>query len=141
MEMNMGKIKVRKLCGGVARGEALVSSSPLSFHVTMLERETGIIRWKGHELEGVSVKGKIIVMPVGKGSTGGSWSLIALANHPAAPLAIVCNKVDNIIAAGAIVGGLPAVACIDEDPTKIISTGDEVVVDADGGWIEIIKRS
>jgi predicted aconitase with swiveling domain len=136
----MKRIPVHMISAGVVRGEALVSKSPLSFHVTMLERETGIVRWKGHELEGMSVKGKVVVVPVGKGSTGGSWSLIALARHPAAPAAIVCNRIDNIIAAGAIVGGLPAVACLDQDPLHLIATGDDVLVDANNGWIEVVAK-
>jgi len=44
---------------------------------------------KGHELEGKSIAGKILVFPKGKGSTVGSYVIYGLAKNKAAPLAII----------------------------------------------------
>lgn len=125
---------------GYAEGTALVTRLPLSFHGVSMERETGIVRWKGHELEGKSVKDMIVVMDTGRGSTGGSWALYSLKTvYGTAPKGIVCRKADPITTAPAILAGIPMVDKLDQDPCEVIRTGDYVKVDATRGIVEILK--
>ena len=67
----MEQLKGRVIYKGKAQGEALVTTQPISFYGGV-DPATGIIIEKGHELQGQSVKGKILVFPTGKGSTVGS---------------------------------------------------------------------
>ena len=70
-------IKGRGIFKGVAKGEALVMKQPFSF-LGGVNPDTGIIIERGHELEGQSVAGKILLFPKGKGSTGGSYVLMEM---------------------------------------------------------------
>jgi len=87
----MSKFEGRKIYKGRVEGEALVTSEDISFYGGC-ESSTGIIVEKGHELEGKSVAGKILVFPSGKGSTVGSYVLFALKKAGLAPLAIVTRR-------------------------------------------------
>lgn len=105
-----------------------------------LDRDTGEIVDRNHELAGVKVTGKVLVFPYGKGSTGGSRTLYASAKKGTAPAAIINVKAESIIATGAIVAGIPLVDRLDQDPISTIETGDYVWVDADTGVVLVEKR-
>ncbi len=94
-------IKGRKIVGGRVRGEALVSSQDVCF--ISVNPQSGVMDEKNHELEGVSLAGKILVYPTGKGSTGGSYALYGLYRRNAAPAGVINLKAEPITAAGAII--------------------------------------
>jgi uncharacterized protein len=71
------KLQGRKIYPGQAEGEALVTRMGISFFGGV-DPESGRIVEKGHELEGETVSGKILVFPTGKGSTVGSYTLYRL---------------------------------------------------------------
>src|SRR5271157_2875038 len=119
----------RTINPGIAEGEALVSKEPIGFYGGV-DAKTGIYIEKGHELEGKSVKGKILVFPCGKGSTVGSYVIYGLAKNNQAPLAIVNKETETIVATGSILAGVP---CVDRIPVEKISTGDHLVVNATAG--------
>ncbi|MHA1936061.1 MAG: DUF126 domain-containing protein [Candidatus Thorarchaeota archaeon] len=125
--------KGRKIFGGKVEGNALVTTEDISFYGGC-DPETGKIVEKGHQLEGKSVAGKILVFPTGKGSTVGSYVLYALSKAGKAPLAIVNKTTDPVVAVGCIISEIPAVDQIDIDGLK---TGQKVEVDADKGVISI----
>jgi predicted aconitase with swiveling domain len=102
----------RVIYEGKAEGEALVSSSPLSFYGGV-NPDTGEIVERGHELQGSSVKGRVLVFPYGKGSTVGSYVLYRLAKNGVAPRAIVNSRCETIVAVGAIISEIPCVDTID----------------------------
>ena len=124
----------RTISPGRAEGEALVSREPIGFYGGV-DPKTGVFIEKGHELEGKSVTGKILVFPKGKGSTVGSYVIYGLVANRVAPAAIVNSETETIVATGAILAGLP---CVDRVPVEKIKTGDRVVVDADSGTVEIL---
>jgi predicted aconitase with swiveling domain len=131
---------------GIVEGEALVSSQPVSHFMYDIENDTGIIRMVGHELNGKSVRGKILVYPSAIGPTGGASGLFLKSKiTKVGPKAILCRKVDPIDIAGALAGELPAVDGFKEDPTEEIRTGDWVEVRAEKigeeATIRITKRS
>lgn len=124
----------RKIFGGVAEGEILATSEDISFYGGC-DPETGVIVEKGHELEGQSVSGKILVFPTGKGSTVGSYVLYALSKAGKAPLAIINQSTDPVVAVGCIISEIPTVDQIDIEDLK---TGQKVRVDADKGAISVV---
>ena len=126
-------MKGRKIFRGKVEGDVLATSQDISFYGGC-DPETGEIVEKDHELEGQSVSGKILVFPTGKGSTVGSYVLYALSKAGKAPLAIVNNSTDSVVAVGCIISEIPAVDQIDVSKLK---TGQKVVVDADNGVITI----
>jgi predicted aconitase with swiveling domain len=121
---------------GRARGEALVSRTPLSFYGGV-DPKTGVVVERGHELQGKSVAGKILVFPRGKGSTVGSYVIYALKKNGVAPLAVVNEETEPIVAAGVILADIPCVDRVDLSP---LETGDLVEVDADRGRVEVLRK-
>lgn len=136
--MNEIIIKGHKVTGGKAEGEAIVSKALISF-LGGVDPKTGIVTEKGHDLEGQSVTGKILIFPSGKGSSSGAWQLFETAYNKKAPKGIINVKADPIIAAGAVMSNIPMMDRLQQDPIQVIKTGDWVKVDADQGIVTVIK--
>ncbi len=120
-------MKARIIRRGNTGGKALVSSEPIGFFGNV-DPDTGMVVEKGHELEGQSIAGTVLVFPTGKGSTVGSYTLYRLKKNGKAPLAIICSESEPIVAVGAIIADIPMVDRVD---ISTISTGDQVTVDGD----------
>jgi predicted aconitase with swiveling domain len=125
-------MKGRKIFEGKAEGEALVSSEGISFYGGV-DPDTGIVTEKGHPLEGKNISGKILVFPMGKGSTVGSYTIYRLKKNGKAPLAIVNRECETVVAVGAIISEIP---CVDKIDTERIKTGDRLRINADEGTVE-----
>lgn len=119
------KLVGRAIFEGRAEGRALVSSSPMSFYGGV-DPESGEVVERGHELQGKTIKGKVLVFPNGKGSTVGSYIMYRLAKKGVAPAAIVNAKCETIVAVGAIISEIP---CVDMVDISRIRTGVKVKVD------------
>jgi len=125
-------MKGRTIYPGNVEGEAIVSKEPIGFYGG-IDAKTGIVIEKGHELEGENVKDKILVFPMGKGSTVGSYVIYGLKKNGVAPKAIVNKETETIVATGVILAGIP---CVDGIEIEQIKTGDKVKVNADEGIVE-----
>jgi predicted aconitase with swiveling domain len=125
---------------GEAEGVALVTREPIAFNLGVDER-TGIVIEKGHELEGQSISGKVLVFPGGKGSTASSFSLLQLASLGRGPVALVNIQSDAIVAAGAVLAAIPLVHRCSRNPVELIKTGDRVRVNGRTGAVEVIGAS
>ncbi len=134
----MIKIKAKPVTKGVVQGEAIISRMPISFTGGM-DPDTGIIREPGHDLEGQSVAGKILLFPSGKGSTTGSWQFYAAYRRGNAPSGIINLKTEGVVAVSAIITHTPMVHEPEKDPYEFIENGDWVRINADEGFIEIEK--
>ncbi len=121
------RLKGRTIFEGKVEGPALVSSSPISFYGGV-DPDSGVIVERGSDLNGESVKGKVLVSPHGKGSTVGSYVLYRLAKNGVAPRAIVNEKCETIVAVGAIISEIP---CVDRVDIGKIRQGTKVKVDGD----------
>ena len=130
------KLQGRKIYAGVARGEALVTSMGISFFGGV-DPESGLVVERGHELEGQSIANKILVFPIGKGSTVGSYTLYRLKHNDKAPLAIVNAECETIVAVGCIISEIP---CVDRIPITRLKTGQTLVVDGEAGTVEVLPR-
>ncbi|AMQ19233.1 DUF126 domain-containing protein [Thermococcus peptonophilus] len=129
------KLKGRRIVGGKAEGEVIVSRKPLSF-LGGVDPETGIVTDAESDIRGQSIAGKILVFPRGKGSTVGSYVIYALKKNNRAPRAIIVEEAETIVATGAIIAGIPMVDDVDVSKLR---PGMKVRVDADSGEVEILE--
>ncbi|MGH6925769.1 MAG: aconitase X swivel domain-containing protein [Propylenella sp.] len=132
-------IRGRKVVGGVAEGEALVTRDTISGWGG-IDARTGTIIERRHELCGTSFKDKVLLFPGAKGSSGYSHYFHLARVSGAAPKAMIFTKMTTKAALGAVVARVPAMTDLDRDPFAVIETGDWVKVDADRGVIEVRKR-
>jgi predicted aconitase with swiveling domain len=93
-----------------------------------VDPETGVVVERGHELEGQSIAGKVLVFPTGKGSTVGSYTLYRLKHNGIAPLAIINRECETITAVGCIISEIP---CVDQVEIEEIQTGNFISVNGD----------
>ena len=129
----------RRVVGGVAEGEALVTHDTISGWGGINEREGTVIE-RRHELRGQSFAGKILVFPGAKGSSGYSAYFHMTRLNGVAPKAMIFTKMTTKAALGAVVAHTPSVTDLDRDPLEVIATGDWVRIDADRGIVEVTKK-
>ena len=133
-------LRGRKVVGGQAEGEAMVTRDRISGWGG-IDARTGTIIETRHELCGQSFKGKVLVFPGAKGSSGWSSQFHLARLTGSAPAAMLFNEMTTKIALGAVVTRAPAVTGFDRDPLEAIETGDWVRVDGDQGIVEVTKKS
>ncbi len=138
--MNVVEIHGSGVGKGFVEGEALVTKEPISFN-NGVDPTTGFVIEVGHELKGQSITGRVLVFPVGKGSTGGSYVLYDLADRGLAPAAIINSRGDTIIVTGCVMGKIPLVHKCDRDPVAAIATGDRVQVEPEKGLVRVFKEN
>jgi len=131
-------LRGRKIIGGVAEGEAVVTKQPISF-MGGVNPDIGQVVERGHELEGQKITGKIFIFPHGKGSTAGPYIIYAMAKRKTAPAGMINLEAEPIIAVGAAMGNIPLVDRLDKNPLEVISPGDRVKIDGDQGTVEVTK--
>jgi phosphomecalonate degydratase small subunit len=110
-------LRGRKVIGGLAEGEAVVTKEPVSF-LGGVNPDKGVVVERGHELEGQSITGKIFVFPHGKGSTAGPYVIYAMAKRKTAPVAMINVEAEPIIAMGAAMGNIPLMDRLEKIPWK-----------------------
>ena len=126
------KLTGRRIFKGKTEGEALVTSQSISFYGGV-DPDTGTVVEKGHELEGQSIKDKVLVFPSGKGSTVGSYVIYQMAKTGTGPKALILEDCEAIVAVGCIISDLP---CIDQIDVEKIETGMNLSLDAENGIVE-----
>ena len=127
------ELEGRVISKGVAEGEALTTSQPISFYGGV-DPDTSMIIEKGHELEGKKVRTKILVFPNGKGSTVGSYTLYRMKKNGTAPAGIINKECETVVAVGAIISKIP---CVDKIDISRIRTGD--IIHLENGVVTIRK--
>lgn len=121
------ELKGKTVFKGKVQGEALVTKQQISFFGGV-DPEKGTVTEKGHELEGQSIVGKILVFPSGKGSTVGSYGLYRMKKSGVAPAGMINEKCEAIVAVGAIISEIPM---LDKIEISKIKTGDKLEIDGD----------
>ena len=130
-------LRGRKIVGGRAEGEALVSVDPVSFYGGV-DPETGVVTERGHAVEGECITGRVFVFPTGKGSTVGSYVIYRMKKLGTAPAAIVNLETEAILATGCVISRIPLVDRIGEDALGSLSSGMWLRVDGDEGIVESV---
>jgi len=125
-----------RIVGGCGEGEALVTSQPICFYFT--DPKTGLMKEKGHELEGTRLAKKVLVFPSGKGSSVVQVDgLFRLASNGVAPKALIVKEVETVLIVSAVLARIPLVDRLERNPFGTIHTGDTVKVDAEKGQVVI----
>ena len=127
------KLEGRKIYKGSVEAEAIVTKDNISFYGGV-DPDTGKVVEVGHELEGQSITGKVLVFPTGKGSTVGSYTLYRMKKNNTAPVAIVNKQIDTIVAVGCIISEIP---CVDRIDLSNIKSGQKIFVDGSEGTVEV----
>jgi hypothetical protein len=130
------RIRGRRIVGGYAEGEALISPTPFSFYGGV-DPETSVITERGHPLEGEHISDRVFIFPHGKGSTVGCYIIYRMRRRGTAPAAIINLETEVIIATGCAMARIPLLDHLEVNPLEVIRTGDHVKVHADKGYIEI----
>jgi len=121
------EMKGRIIFKGKVKGEALVTTQPISFYGGV-DPETGVIVEKDHELEGKNIKDKILVFPNGKGSTVGSYGIYRMKKNNVAPTGMINKECETIVAVGVIISEIP---CVDKVDISKIKTGKILEINGD----------
>src|SRR5437879_926097 len=118
---------------GKAQGIALVSKNPMNF-LGAVDKKTGKVRDKKHDLFDKSLAKKILVFPFGVGSSVGAYTIYSLKYNKCAPLAMICLKADITTASGCAISNIPLIVVQRED-YESLKDGREVSLDAIEGNI------
>jgi predicted aconitase with swiveling domain len=132
-------LKGRKVIGGIAEGEALVSKMPLMGWGNV-DAKHGYVVERNHPLYEVPFKGKVLVFTTPRGS-GGFVAYGTTRNFGTNPAAFVYREGNNLTVFAAMAANVPTVTDLDQDPAEVIETGDHVIVNGDEGIVEVIKKN
>jgi len=124
--------------GDPVRGTALIAKDGFSARYD-LDRVRGIFSRPQHKLAGQSYSGRILVLDTAKGGVASAWMLYDMASRNMAPLALVFNSVNPIMAQGAALARLPMLAGFDCDITVELVSGDELEVDPRGRVLRVMR--
>lgn len=118
----------RHAMGPKVAGPALVAHDGFSARYD-LDRLRGVFSRPAHRLAGQSYVGRILVLDTAKGGVATAWMLHEMHARGMAPLAIVLNTVNTILAQGAAMAGITLLAGFDEDITAAVPPGAQVELD------------
>ena len=117
------------LVSGKVIGSILKSKKPINFLGTV-DKKSGIISDKNHDLFGKSLKDKILVFPSGVGSSVGAYTIYSIRSNNSAPLAMICQKADLTVATGCALANIPLITISDDEFSKL-ENGMKVLLDTD----------
>ncbi len=117
------------LVSGKVQGIVLKSTKPINFLGTV-DKKTGIISDKNHDLFEKSIKDTILVFPSGVGSSVGAYTIYSIKSNNTAPLAMICQKADLTVATGCALTNIPLIIISDEEFSSI-ENGMKISLDTD----------
>jgi predicted aconitase with swiveling domain len=120
---------MKVLVPGKVQGVVLKSKSSINFLGTV-DKKTGIISDKNHDLFEKSLKDTILVFPSGIGSSVGAYTIYSIKSNNTAPLAMICKKADLTVATGCALANIPLIIISDEEFSSIES-GMNISLDTD----------
>ncbi|HEX5077941.1 MAG TPA: DUF126 domain-containing protein [Geminicoccaceae bacterium] len=136
----MSEIRGHRGIGRPVRGIALVAADNFSARYD-LDRERGVFSRPAHRLFGQSYVRKVLVLNAAKGGVATSWMLAEMAARDLAPLALLLNYANPIMAQAAAFSGIPLIDRFERDITQAIATGDEVEVDPAEGLVRLRSKA
>ena len=137
--MSSLKISGHKGIGPIVQGIALAAADNFSTRYD-LDRDRGIFSRPSHKLYGESYVGRILVLNAAKGGVASAWMLREMVQKEKAPLALLLNTANPVMAQGAAFANLPLVDRFPEDVTLFINTGDTVYVNPAAGLVQILEK-
>ncbi|MGI0007570.1 MAG: aconitase X swivel domain-containing protein [Nitrosotalea sp.] len=126
-------MNVKVIVRGKVQGSLLVAKNPINF-LGGIDKKTGLVHDKKHDLFGKSIANKIFAFPFGVGSSVGAYTLYSLKYNNCAPLAIICIKADLTTASGCAISNIPLVV-VDKHDYDLLQENNQVTLDAIEGKI------
>lgn len=127
--------------GTTVTGTALVAKDNFSARYD-LDRVAGVFSRPAHKLFGQSYVGKVLVLVTAKGGVATAWMLRDMTARGLAPKALLLDRSNTIVAQGAAFADLTLVDRFEAgDPTDLIRTGDEVMIDPHRGLVTVLNRN
>ena len=120
---------MKVLVSGKVEGTVLKSKDAINFLGTV-DKKTGIISDKNHDLYDKSIKDTILVFPSGVGSSVGAYTIYSIKSNGTAPLAMICQKADLTVATGCALANIPLVI-LSEKEFSSINNGMKLSLDTD----------
>ncbi len=120
---------MKVLVSGKVQGVVLKSKDSINFLGTV-DKKTGVISDKNHDLFEKSLKDTILVFPSGVGSSVGAYTIYSIKSNNTAPLAMICKKADLTVATGCALANIPLIIISDEEFSSIES-GMNISLDTD----------
>jgi len=117
------------LVQGRIEGIILKSETAINFLGTV-DKKTGIISDKNHELFEKSIKNSVLVFPSGVGSSVGAYTIYSIKSNNSAPLAMICQKADLTVATGCALANIPLVIVSDEEFSSF-QNGQKISLDTE----------
>lgn len=136
-QMSESVIRGHRGVGKSVEGTALVAADNFSARYD-LDRVNGVFSRPAHQLYGQSYVGKILVLNAAKGGVATSWMLAEMAARNLAPLALLLNFANPIMAQAAAFSGIPLIDRFERDITQAFATGDRLEVDPAAGEVRRI---
>ena len=129
------ELKCHAGIGPKVKGIALVADDNFSARYD-LDRINGVFSRPQHKLYSKSYKDVILVLNTAKGGVATAWMLYEMTSRKIAPKAILFNSVNTILAQGAALAEMTMVDRFEDgDVTKLIKTGDLLIVCPDEGKV------
>ncbi|HAA91438.1 MAG TPA: hypothetical protein DCS82_05325 [Rhodospirillaceae bacterium] len=120
--------------GPTVSGPALVASDNFSARYD-LDRIKGIFSRPAHKLYGESYLDTVLVLNIAKGGVATAWMLYEMVTRGMAPIALLLNYANPIMAQGAAHADLPMIDRFDGDITTMITSGQQVTVEPETGRV------
>ena len=117
------------LVAGKVNGTILKSKDSINFLGTV-DKKTGIISDKNHDLYNKSLKNSILVFPSGVGSSVGAYTIYSIKSNDVAPLAMICKKADLTVATGCALANIPLIT-ISEQEFSSLENGMKITLDTE----------
>jgi predicted aconitase with swiveling domain len=135
--MNPIVLTARHALGNKVSAEALVAKDGFSARYD-LNRLEGVFSRPSHKLVGQSYIGRILVLDTAKGGVASAWMLHEMQSRNMAPVAIVFNTVNPILAQGAALGNISMLAGFDCDVTEVVPQGALVEIDPQAKTLTVL---
>jgi len=124
---------MKVLVSGKIDGIVLKSENPINFLGTV-DKKTGIVSDKNHDLYQKSMKDTVLVFPSGVGSSVGAYTIYSIKSNETAPLAMICKKADLTVATGCALANIPMITINDEEFNSI-KNGMNISLDTESNQI------
>ena len=127
---------IRSMGDQTVKGDTIVTKDPITL-LGFVDPKSGKITQPDHELDGISIEGKIFVFPRGIGSTVGPYTLLNLMKNGKGPIAIINRESDQGTVAGCSVARIPMAYGFDEDPTVFLKSDQNISLTIHSGTSQI----
>ena len=123
--------------GPTVEGIALSASDNFSTRYD-LDRDQGLVSRPSHKLYGENYVGRILVLNAAKGGVASAWMLREMVQKNKAPLGLLLNDANPVMAQGAAFAQMPFMDRFETDITQFIKTGDRIIVEPAQGLVRIL---